>query len=140
MNKYTILIVDDEMVFVQSLKNYLLEEGGKYIIKTAYNGLEALKMVEKEKMDLVILDLNMPVVDGIQFLTELYNRNIWLPIIVLTNILVMTPDEERDIFGEFGVADYIEKPVNLEELNEKIEMNVKKKEMGSDFQDIGRRM
>jgi DNA-binding response OmpR family regulator len=136
MRKYTILIVDDEMVFAQSLKNYLLEEGDKYIVKTAYNGLEALQIVEKEKMDLVILDLNMPVVDGIQFLTELYNRNIWLPIIVLTNILIMTPDEERDIFGEFGIADYIDKPVNLEELSEKIEVNIKRKGMGSDFRTL----
>jgi len=136
MKKHTILIVDDEMVFAQSLKNYLLEEGDRYIVKTAYNGLEALKIVEKEKMDLVILDLNMPVVDGIQFLTELYNRHIWLPIIVLTNILIMTPDEERDIFGEFGIADYIDKPVNLEELSEKIEVNIKRKGMGSDFRTL----
>ena len=128
MNKYTILIVDDEMVFVQSLKNYLLEENDRYIVKIAYNGLEALEIVEKEKMDLVILDLHMPIVDGIHFLLELYNRNIWLPIIVLTNILVMTPYEERDILGEFGVADYMEKPVNIEELCEKIEMNIKKRE------------
>ncbi len=133
MKKYSILIVDDEMVFAQALKYYLLEAGDSYIVKTAYNGLEALKIVEKEKMDLVILDLNMPVVDGIQFLTELYNRNIWLPIIVLTNILIMTPDEERDIFGEFGIVDYIDKPVNLEELSEKIEVNIKRKGMGSDF-------
>jgi len=136
MKKHTILIVDDEMVFAQSLKNYLLEEGDRYIVKTAYNGLEALKIVKKEKMDLVILDLNMPVVDGIQFLTELYNRHIWLPIIVLTNILIMTPDEERDIFGEFGIADYIDKPVNLEELSEKIEVNIKRKGMGSDFRTL----
>lgn len=121
MKDHTILIVDDEMVFVQSLKNHFLEKEGDYEIKTAFNGSEALDIIEKEKIDLVILDLNMPVLDGIEVLIELYNRSIWLPVIVLTSVLIMTPEEGRNIFEEYGIVEYMEKPVNLERLDKRVE-------------------
>ncbi len=120
MSKQTILIVDDEVVFVQALKNYILEKGDNFNVKTSYDGKEALEILEKEKIDLALLDINMPVLDGVQLLTELHSRNIWLPIIILTNVLVF-PDQTGKIFEDFGIKAYMEKPVNLEELEKRIQ-------------------
>lgn len=121
LNQQTILVVDDEVVFVQSVRRHILKKDAGYQVRTAYNGREALEILTKEKIDLAILDIKMPVMDGIRVLAELHNRNIWLPIIVLTNIVVLVPGEEGAIFGEFGIADYLEKPVNLDKLDKKIE-------------------
>lgn len=121
MKEHTILIVDDEMVFVQALKNHFLEQERGYDIKTAFNGAEALDIIGQEKVDLVILDLNMPVLDGIELLIELHNNSIWLPIIILTSVIIMTPEEGKNIFEDFGIVEYMEKPVNLERLDKRVE-------------------
>jgi len=121
MKKQTILVVDDEVIFAQSVKNYILEKSDRYQVKTADNGKEALEVLEKENIDLMILDIRMPEMDGIRVLTELHNRNIWLPIIIMTNIVVISAKEGGAIFGDFGIADYLEKPVNLDKLDKKIE-------------------
>ena len=121
MKKQTILVVDDEVIFAQSVKNYILEKSEVYRVITAENGKEALEVLENEHIDLMILDIRMPEMDGIRVLTELHNRNIWLPIIMMTNVLVLTEKEGGTIFGNFGIADYLEKPVNLEKLDKKIE-------------------
>ncbi len=123
MKKQTLLIVDDEMVFVQSLKSHFLQtenKPAKYKVLTASNGIEALEIIRKEKIDLVILDINMPVLDGIEVLVELHNRSIWLPVVVLTSVLVMSQNEHQGIFEEYGIIDYLEKPVNLDKLNQTV--------------------
>lgn len=121
MNKQTILIVDDELIFVRSVKNFLLQKNLNYTIKTAYNGREALNILDEEKIDLVILDINMPVVDGIQFLMELHNKKIWLPIIILTGVEIMAAEQEVKIFKEYGIIEYLGKPVDFDELNKRVE-------------------
>jgi response regulator RpfG family c-di-GMP phosphodiesterase len=113
MKKQTILLVDDEIVFVQSIKNYILKKETKYLIKTAYNGKEALKILENEKIDLVVLDINMPVMNGIQLLTELYNRDHWLPIIILTCV---TFEKKEEAYKTFGIVEFLNKPIVLEGL------------------------
>ena len=126
MKKQTILIVDDEMVFVESLKNHFSEQEEEYDIKVAFNGVEALDIIGNYKVDLVILDLNMPVLDGIEVLVELYNRGKWLPIIVLTSVIIMNPEKGRNIFEEFGIVEYMEKPVNLERLDKRVSEALKR--------------
>ncbi len=119
MNERTVLIVDDERIFVQSLKNHFLLKEEQHRVLTAYNGTEALEILGKEKVDLVILDLNMPVLDGIDVLIALHNKGIWLPIIILTSMLVTAADDRGNIFEDFGIIEYIEKPVNLERLDKR---------------------
>lgn len=119
VNKQTILIVDDDVLFVQALEDHILEKGESFNIIKSYDGKKALEILEKEKIDLVLLDINMPVLDGIQFLTEIHSRKIWLPVIILTNILVF-PNQSGKIFEDFGIVAYVEKPVNLEELDKKM--------------------
>ncbi|MCK4764900.1 MAG: response regulator [Candidatus Aminicenantes bacterium] len=119
MDRQTILVVDDEMVFVRSISSHLVETGsGEYSVKEAYNGREALEIIEKERVDLVILDINMPVLDGIETLIELHNRCIWLPIIILTGLMVVTQGE-GNIFEDFGIVEYMEKPVHFERLDKR---------------------
>ncbi len=113
MKKQTILLVDDEIVFVQSVKNYILKKENKYLVKTAYNGKEALKILENEKIDLVVLDINMPVMDGIQLLAELYNRNSWLPIIILTSVSF---EKKEELYKKFGIVEFLNKPIVFEGL------------------------
>jgi CheY-like chemotaxis protein len=125
MKKQTIMIVDDEIVFVQSIESFILKTGNHYIIKTAYNGKEALEILENEKIDLVVLDINMPVMDGIQFLTELHNRNTWLPIIILTSISLKKKDEP---FRAFGIVEFLRKPIVMGELFLRIRKILKTRE------------
>ena len=116
-----ILVVDDEKSFVKANKTSILTNRDNYIIKTAFNGKEALDILEKEEVDLIILDVKMPVMDGIQFLVELHNRNIWLPIIILTSFSNIAEKEKEEIIRDFGVVEIIEKPVNFEKLEKRIE-------------------
>lgn len=115
----TILIVDDEQIFVEALKVFITEKEDKFNIITSDDGQKALEILKKEKIDLMLLDINMPVLDGVQLLTELHCRDIWLPVIILSEILVF-PDHTGKIFEDFGIVDYTEKPVNLEKLIIKI--------------------
>ncbi len=120
MNPKPILVVDDEPIFLQSVTEYLLDKGDKYNVESARNGKEALAILEKKPVDLVILDINMPEMSGIQLLTELYNRSKWLPIIILTSLEIKKP-EEKKIFGEFGIVEILGKPVNLDTLDQVVE-------------------
>jgi len=121
MSRQNILVVDDEPLIVQSIKDFLMLKRDRYKVSLAYNGVEALDVLGKEKVDLIILDLNMPVLDGIQFLTEIYNRKIWLPVIILTKVITVVSDENSNIFGDFGIVDYMEKPINFNRLGQRIE-------------------
>lgn len=121
MEKQTILLVDDDLILQRALKNYLLQKNLIYKIRSVHNGQEALNILSQEKIDLVLLDINMPVMDGIQFLSEIHNQKIWLPIIIMTGVVTMTEAEESRIFGEFGIVEYMEKPIDFNELDKKVE-------------------
>ncbi|MCK5055922.1 MAG: response regulator [Candidatus Aminicenantes bacterium] len=110
MDKQTILIVDDEKKIVELLKETITKMSKNYRILEAYNGKEALEKIDKEKIDLVLLDIKMPVMSGVQVLTELHNKKLWLPIIILTAYNVS--DIEVN-FREFGIVDYLSKPLDM---------------------------
>lgn len=80
-----ILIVDDEQVFRNAMTVALSKEG--YQIETAANGQRALEILKTQTPDLILLDLNMPQMDGTQFLYTLRNDlKLEIPCIVLTNL------------------------------------------------------
>jgi YesN/AraC family two-component response regulator len=118
MDKQTVLIVDDEKKVLELLKETIGELGNEYNVLTARNGKEALATFEKEKIDLVLLDINMPVMSGVQVLSELHNRKIWLPIIILTAYNVKGMEQK---FLEFGIVDYLRKPLDLKKLKKRVE-------------------
>lgn len=115
---HSILIVDDDMNFTNKLKNFL---SGKYIINIANNGYEAInKLKEIERPDLIISDINMPIMDGHMFLEELSRfENYYL----IPFIYIISDHSEDDSIKsrENGVIDYIIKPFNESELAVKID-------------------
>jgi response regulator of citrate/malate metabolism/predicted regulator of Ras-like GTPase activity (Roadblock/LC7/MglB family) len=120
MEEYTVLLVGNDVIFVNSLRCYLLEKRNRYI-KTAFNIKKALEILEKEKINLVIVDIKIPDMDIIQFVIEIFNRNIWKPLIILKKINTTANWKKPEIFNNFGIVEYIEKPVNLEKLDRSID-------------------
>ena len=112
--KKIILIVDDEKVWVKVTKELIISKSGdKYSVKTAFNGKEALEIMEDYDIDLMILDMNMPIMDGYQLLKELKKRGIKIPTIVLTGNWGM---KSELYIGAFGIKKFVEKPINIDSL------------------------
>lgn len=107
---YNILICDDEYDIVQAIKIYLTAEG--YRVFEAYNGKEALNILEKEEIHLVIMDIMMPVMDGIAAILKIREKEN-IPIIVLSAKSEIT---DKIIGLNVGADDYITKPFNAIEL------------------------
>ncbi len=102
-----ILIVEDEQDILQLLKHYLEKEGFRPV--TAMSGLEALKKVKEDKPDLVVLDLMLPEMDGLEVCKRLRSvpDTAMLPILMLT----AKAEESDTIVGlELGADDYVTKP------------------------------
>ncbi|MEW6285072.1 MAG: response regulator transcription factor [Chloroflexota bacterium] len=106
----TIMVVDDEKRLVSLVESYLTQEG--YRVVTAFNGKEALAVAQKEKPDLIILDVMMPEMDGYEFMRR-HRAEHNTPIILLT---ARVDDEEKVIGLEVGADDYITKPFRPREL------------------------
>ncbi len=110
-----ILVIDDDPVTIEMLKNGLTKHGYQTVV--AYDGEEGLKRAVSESPQLIILDINMPKMDGYTFLQELKKKvNIKeLPVIILTN-----KENMEDIFKVEGIREYIIKPINTEDMCAKI--------------------
>ena len=108
---YRILVVDDEPSIITLVK-YNLEKSG-FEVNTANDGKEALELCNEKQYDLIILDIMLPEIDGIEVLKGLRKNNIYTPVILLT-----AKDEEIDkVIGlELGADDYITKPFSPREL------------------------
>ena len=107
---YNILICDDERDIVSALKIYLEAEG--YTTFTASNGLEALDVLRREKVHLVLLDVMMPEMDGIAALSRLREESN-VPVILLT---AKSEDTDKVLGLNVGADDYVTKPFNPVEL------------------------
>lgn len=109
--KKTILVVDDEQSIVTLLK-YNLEQAG-YEVKTAMDGEAGLKLALEDTPDLMILDLMLPNLDGIEVCKELRQKKVLVPILMLT-----AKDHEFDkVLGlELGADDYMTKPFSPREV------------------------
>jgi DNA-binding response OmpR family regulator len=105
-----ILVVDDEPEIVQIVERYLTDEG--FFVSRSYDGAEALRQFNESKPDLIILDLRMPVKNGLEAFREIRAISD-VPIIMLTS-----KNEEVDrILGlELGADDYVSKPFSPREL------------------------
>ena len=110
MNARKILIVDDEARLVDVLKAYLERDG--YKITTANNGRDALLQARREKPDLILLDLMLPEVDGLDVCRTL-RRESDVPIIMLT---ARSEETDKLIGLELGADDYITKPFSPREV------------------------
>ena len=109
--KHNILIVDDEENIRFSLKGGLEDEG--YSTLLADSGEQALKIVEKHDVDLILLDIWMPGIDGLQVLEELKNKGSSVPVIIMTGHGSIDTAVRAT---RLGALDFIEKPLDLNKI------------------------
>jgi two-component system nitrogen regulation response regulator NtrX len=107
----TILIVDDETTILQSLSGILSDEG--YETLTASNGYEALKIIEEESPDLVLLDIWMPGMDGIETLREIKRTNPFLQVVIISGHGTI---ETAVKATKLGAYHFVEKPLSIEKV------------------------
>jgi DNA-binding response OmpR family regulator len=108
-----ILIADDSPTFRLLEEVFLVQRGYKTL--HAENGAEALRLSIEEKPDLVILDIQMPVMDGVQVLKALKSNEATrsIPVIIASTI---GRDHDRDLLVRGGADDFLSKPINGQEL------------------------
>lgn len=107
---YNILVCDDEKDIVSALRIYLEAEG--YTVISAYNGGEAVEIVSRSEIHLVIMDIMMPVMDGITAMVKLREKSN-IPVILLT---AKGEDTDKVLGLNIGADDYVTKPFNPVEL------------------------
>lgn len=117
---YNILVVEDDEDIIKLLKIYL--EGDDYRVISAENGIDALKIIENIKVDLVVMDIMMPKMDGYE-LTKKIREKYTIPIIILS---AKNKDSDK-IYGlNLGADDYITKPFNPLEIIARVNSNLRR--------------
>lgn len=122
MAKFDIIIAEDDTV----LRDLYLRKLDKnvYDIRTAENGQVALDLIKQKKPDLLLLDINMPILDGFEALEKLTPADRTFPVIVLTNL---ADQANRERGAKFNVADYfVKKEMTIKSLIEMVETQLKK--------------
>lgn len=118
-----VLVCDDEKDIVSALKIYLTSDG--YDVECAYNGMEALEKVKTLDIDLVLLDIMMPGMDGVTTLTKIREISI-VPVIFLT---AKGEDADKVIGLNIGADDYVTKPFNPVELLARVRSQLRRYKM-----------
>ncbi len=129
--KFSILLVEDEENLQEALKLNLELEG--YEITSAYDGAEALKAVQKEYFNLIILDVMLPELDGIIVCETIRLNNPDIPILILS---AKNSSADRVLGLKKGADDYLTKPFNLEELLLRVNKLIRKSERLSNKQPL----
>ncbi|MFT5846623.1 response regulator [Psychroserpens sp.] len=117
-----VLLIEDDTIEIMKLNRAMSSLNLKHQIFEANNGEDALQVLQKKKIipDIILLDLNMPKVSGIEFLTVLKNDDTlkYIPTIILT-----TSNNQKDLLEcyKIGIAGYVLKPLKYEEYVSKIE-------------------
>ena len=131
MDKNRILVVEDERN-IRELIRFNLEKNG-YKVEAAENGLDGLKMAETGEFDLLLLDIMLPGIDGLDICKKLRNGDKvpGIPIIMLT-----AKNEEIDkVLGlELGADDYVAKPFGIKELMARIRANLRRSNMSEEIE------
>lgn len=114
-SRIKLLVVDDEPAILEMIQSHFSLRGFQVI--TAEDGPEGLVLLEKERPDVVLLDLKMKKLDGNHFLRQMREKNLPAKVIVITGY----QDESlRKEIGELGVDAFLEKPVSIVELQKKV--------------------
>ncbi len=125
MNKIKVLIIDDDINFVNDVKQYFSSHAVIEVSSVAVNGKDGLKYLENREYDLVLLDLILPEMDGISLLEELNQKDIDVNIIILTSY--NSPWIIRKV-SSLGIRYFMLKPFELSYLEERIIEYSKRKE------------
>jgi two-component system alkaline phosphatase synthesis response regulator PhoP len=130
--KRSILLVEDEENLHEALKLNLELEG--YEVTSAYDGASALKIVQAEYFDLIILDVMLPEIDGIAVTQTIRLQNLEVPILILS---AKNTSADRVLGLKKGADDYLTKPFNLEELVLRVEKLIHKNKRLQDKSSVG---
>lgn len=131
MSNYRILLVEDEEHLLEALKLNLELEG--YHVTTATDGKKALKLFKEERLNLVILDVMLPEIDGFKVAETIRLENSDIPILFLT---AKNTSEDRVAGLKRGADDYLTKPFNLEELILRVGILVKRSLKGEEHKQL----
>ena len=115
-----ILVCDDDKEIVEAIEIYLLQEG--YEVLKAYDGMEALRVLETEHVDLLVMDIMMPKLDGIRATLKIREENN-MPIIILS---AKSEDADKILGLNIGADDYVTKPFNPLELVARVKSNLRR--------------
>jgi DNA-binding NtrC family response regulator len=107
-----VLVVDDDDAIRESLEMALER---RYEVVTAPNGRAALEALERQPVDVVLLDLMMPVLDGAGFMAEARRRGHGVPVVVMS-----AGTQVRERSQQMGAFDYLQKPISMDVLEEKL--------------------
>lgn len=120
MKMYNILVCDDEKDIVSALKIYLTADG--YRVFEAYNGREALEVLKSQEIHLVLMDIMMPVMDGISAMVKIREVSN-VPVILLT---AKSEDTDKVLGLTVGADDYVTKPFNTVELQARVKSQLRR--------------
>lgn len=123
----TILVVDDEPKIVKLVRDYLDHAG--FVVRVATDGMTALSLARTEKLDMVILDLGLPQMDGLDVMREVRKLSN-VPILLLTG---RSEESDKLIGLELGADDYITKPFSPKELVARIRVVFRRMENASNL-------
>ena len=117
---YSVLVCDDDREIVEAIEIYLSQEG--YKVLKAYDGEEALKVLDREKVDLLIIDVMMPKLDGIRATLKICEKKN-MPIIILS---AKSEDADKILGLNVGADDYMTKPFNPLELTARVKSQLRR--------------
>ena len=110
-----ILLLEDELMLNQAIKEFLESQGN--IVTETFDGNEAISVIQKSEFDLLILDINVPYIDGLSLLESLHVKKIYIPTIYISALIDI---EDISRAFDLGCYDYLKKPFHLQELSLRI--------------------
>lgn len=129
MEKRTILLVDDSAYSIDLMKRFLLSSKGMFRKITATNGSDACVLAEKHKPDLILMDWDLPDIDGLEAMKLIKSKDSTrnIPVIIVTGVM-LSPMEQEEAF-EAGANDYLRKPFSKEELISRVKYVIKQSQI-----------
>ena len=123
----TILVVDDELLIRKVIREYL--ESENYKVLEAENGLDALRVLSSNKVNLIILDIMMPKMDGYELIKSLREAKYDVPILIITAKSAIEDKKEGFLLG---ADDYMVKPIDIEEMILRIQVLLRRSKSASE--------
>lgn len=126
MNQYTVLVCDDDRDIVSGLRLHL--ESENYNVLEAFNGRQALSILEKNTVHIVLMDVMMPGLSGVETLVEMRKKGMNVPVILLT---AKSEDSDKILGLNCGADDYVTKPYNVIEVMARVRSHLRRVQLSA---------